>query len=478
MKTSQLLFLLLLLPLLARGSGRAAPAAADPEALPSVAQAATMSVAKIASVINGVGYTAATSTVTNTANAQNIYVAIRADHAVGAGTQSNPYDGGTEAHFDTVIKNLWSLNSSTPIIVHLAAGTYTITPVRQVVTTANPGGIVSNINGDVTLVGAGESKTTVRAGIVTSPNSTYYVFYEIGPNGGTSFENLTIDCNTQNQTQANVTIDGVSSNNWGGPLTTLAENIRVINGGNAPGQNGDSEWFGITIHDYRDDANAVISHCLVDNYQGGAGCTAISATTAITDNLVVLNNNDPYDLTGSGGGGGYQNAYSAAHLVEDNVCRNCTFGIYSDLGTCSDFTIENNWFYSLYEGICMYNSSATATLTNFTIQDNVILKTYMQAITLGNNATTPVNTNLTITDNVLDSPDVAGSARVNQPFAIVAAADVTITGNTISTSTHNNYPLPTAGTFQHSNLSTFTWSGNKYEPEGGLMPAPAGVPAQ
>jgi hypothetical protein len=432
-------------------------------------------------VVKTAKWTAATPAppVTSAAKGQNIYVAIRTDGVVGAGTQANPYNGSTEAGFDAVIAGLWSLNTATPITVHLGPGIYTITPVQQVVTTANPAGIIPNLNGNVTIVGAGENKTTVRAGIVSAPNATYYVFFEIGGVGGASFENLTIDCNMQNQTAANVTIDGVASNNWGGPLVSQARYVHVIDGGNSPGQSGNSEWFGISIHDFRPGANGMISNCLVDHYQGQAGCTAVSASNTMISNTVVLNANDPYNLArvNGGGGGGFQNAFSPAHLVRDNFCHNCTMGIYSDVGNPSNVIIENNQFDCLYEGIYLYNLSASSTASNITIDHNVLVRTYMQAITIGCGATTTVNSNFTITNNTLLSPDVPGSARVNQPFAIIAAADCVIEGNTISTSRLGNYPLPTAGSFTYSDMSTFQWADNRYVPAGGDMAAPAGVPA-
>ncbi len=408
--------------------------------------------------------------------AKTLWAAVRKDGIVGTGTMRDPFDASTESKFDAILANISAANGAQRVILHLGPGIFTITPIQQLPTSSNPGGYVSNIPGNFEIIGAGEAKTTIRAGMVSAGNATYWMLAQIGPVPGDFFENLTIDCNIQNQTASNLTIDGIEFLNFGGPAThSLAANIHVINGGNRSGDPGYSEWFGIAMNDATPGTNAEATHCRIDTYQGNAGCTAIAASTSITDNVVILNNNDPDDLLRQGNRGGFQNAFSPAGTVYGNVCHQCTWGIYCDVDNQGNENIEHNVFDALYGGVWIYNWSANATITNVAVHNNTIVKTYIAAVVLGSAATSVVNSNLSVYDNVVETV-VNPTLQTNDLVYLTAAENSEVYGNTFSVLPAPKVALPIVISFPDCNLGTIAWYGNKYN-TGAIIPGPAGTVA-
>jgi hypothetical protein len=424
----------------------------------------------------GTTTTGTTTTIPTFGAATTIYAAIRTDGIAGSGTKQNPYDASTQAKFDAIIANLFKANGAVRTTLSLGAGTYTATPVRVAPTTANPAGFVSNIPSNLEIIGAGEDKTIIKAGVVPTGSSTSWVFAYIGVDAGDYFENLTIDCNVQNQTAPHVTIDGIEFLHAAGYSThtlTLASNVHVIDGGNRPNDPGYSEWFGINFSDPQVGSVAEITQCRVDQYQGNAGCTALVASSRITNNTVILNNNDPDNLTGKGSGGGFQDAFSPAATVSGNTCKNCTWGLYSDVDDQDGENIENNVFDTLYGGVWIYTWSAGTTIQNVYVHNNTITKSYEAAVILGNSSMQVVNSDLYIYNNKITT-NVSSTVHSDILVSIFAAQNAEVFGNTFSESPSSTTMLPTLIGTSISNLSTFAWYNNKFS-NGTVIPGPGGT---
>jgi hypothetical protein len=412
------------------------------------------------------------STTTASTMPTMIYAAIRTDGVAGAGTSKNPYDASTEAKFDAILANLLAKNGAQRIILNLAAGTYTVTPVRVATSAANPAGFVSNIPANLEIIGAGENKTTIRAGIVHTGYSTYWIFAQIGIQPGDYFENLTIDCNSQNQTAPHVTIDGIECLHVAGGAThTLASYVHVINGGSRAGDPGYSEWSGILFKDFQEGTTSEITHCRVDQYQGVSACTALVTTQVMTDNTVILNNSDPDNLALRGGGGGYQNAFSPSATESGNVCQNCTWGIYSDVDNQVNENIENNTLSALYGGVWLYTWSPGTTLQNIYVHNNKITKTYEAAVTIGNSATTVTGSDFYVYNNTITTLAPA-TMHTDNLIYLVATENSEVYGNTFNTSpnTGNSFPINIS---LSGDVGTIAWFDNKYS-NGTVIPGPAG----
>ncbi|HEX4140988.1 MAG TPA: hypothetical protein VHY09_11610 [Candidatus Methylacidiphilales bacterium] len=423
---------------------------------------------------SGTKTTSSTGTTTPFGATTTIYAAIRTDGIAGSGTKADPYDASTEAKFDAILANLLKANGAQRTTLSLGAGTYTVTPIRVNPTSANPAGYVCNIPGNLEIIGAGVNETTIRAGIVPTASSTYWVLAAFGTTPGDYFENLTIDCNIQNQTVPDITIDGIQDLHIaGGATQTLAASIHMIDGGNRAGDPGYSEWFGIQLSDFQEGSVCEVTQCIVDHYQGNGGCTAVSATDLITNNSVTLNNNDPDGLGGHGYVGGFQNAFSPAHTVSGNTCAQCTWGIYTDLDDQEDENIENNVFNTLYGGLWIYTWSSTTTLQDIYVHNNTITKTYEAAVILGNSATQVTNSNLYVYNNTITTNATATLASDNLVY-VTAAQNSEVYGNTFSVSPGSETTLPTGIALNSCNLSTIAWYNNKFS-NGTVIPGPGGT---
>jgi len=400
-----------------------------------------------------------------------VYAAIRTDGVAGSGTKQNPYDASTQAKFDAILANLLKGNGAMRTTLTLGAGTYTVTPVLD--SNYRP-----NIPQNLEIVGAGVDKTIIRAGIVPTGNSTYWVLAASGTLHGNYYESLTIDCNIQNQTVPKLTINGIESLHVaGGATQTLVSNVHVIDGGNRAGDPGDSEWFGITISDYQTGSLCVINGCTVDHYQGTSGCTALRATTAITNNSVTLNNADPYGLLGHGIVGGFQDAFSPAATVSGNTCHQCDWGVYDDENSATSENIENNVLDTLYGGVWIYTWSATTTLQKIYVHNNTITKVYDAAIIIGNAATSAVNSDLYAYNNTIITNAPSTSLATNNTIYLVAARNSEVYGNTFSvTPSSKMLTIPTFSAMTNSNLGTIAWFNNKFS-NGTVIPGPAGTVA-
>ena len=418
--------------------------------------------------------TTGTTTPTSTFGATTtIYAAIRTDGIAGSGTQQNPYDASTEAKFDAILANLLKANGAQRTTLSLGAGTYTVTPVRVASTTANPAGYVSNIPDNLEIIGVGEDQTIIRAGIVTTGSSTYWMFAYIGIGAGDYFENLTIDCNMQHQTASEVTINGIEFLHVaGGATNTLASSVHVIDGGNHPNDTGYSEWFGICFTDYQTGSVAEITQCRVDQYQGTAGCTALVAPTKIINNTVILNNNDPDGLDQLTSGGGFQDAFSPSGTVSGNVCQQCTWGVYTDVNSLANVDIENNNFQTLYGGVWLYIWNASANLQNIYVHNNTISKTYEAAVVVGCSASTVMNTNLFVYDNAITT-NVSSTCYTNNLIYLVATQDSEVYGNTFTVSPASKTSMPMNISLS-GNDNSIAWYDNAFS-NGTAIPAPAGI---
>ena len=122
----------------------------------------------------------------------NVWIAARADGVPGTGTHSHPYDGSTQAKFDTV---MYSIPTSPPTRVHLGPGIF------------QSAGYADGISGawqpkpGMKIVGSGIGVTTLQ--LVGASSAVHYcaIGHALPASGQQNlvdyFEvsDLTIDCN-------------------------------------------------------------------------------------------------------------------------------------------------------------------------------------------------------------------------------------------------------------------------------------------
>ncbi|MCI0748447.1 MAG: hypothetical protein L0Y58_23825 [Verrucomicrobia subdivision 3 bacterium] len=160
----------------------------------------------------------------------NIYVANRADGIGGSGTISDPYDGSTQAKFDTVMRNL---PSTPPVRVHLGPGTFQ----TQGYYDGAASGYGWQPKAGMKIIGSGVDVTTLQLVNNLSANNHYFAVGHPLASGGQpvsldfcEVSDLTIDCNLANQSNTvacgavrlmgnHVRIRRVKAKNWGNKIS-------------------------------------------------------------------------------------------------------------------------------------------------------------------------------------------------------------------------------------------------------------------
>jgi hypothetical protein len=295
-----------------------------------------------------------------------------------------PFDGSTESKFDSTLANL--PQGST---IHILAGTYQ--------TFGDFGSF--HIKSFDHIIGSGEDVTIVQ--LATNATDNAWVMADYGPLGlmdsNITVENLTLDGNYQGGTK---TFHGLTLN---GPNMT-AKDVKVI----------DLTYFDSTVNSEAWEIeiggpNALIEHCLAENFWGGVG-NAISTFTingaaiggvgyvyagsgAIRDNTIIFTNN-----TGSCIGVGA--AFSNGVLIQGNIINCVGAGVYNDTGNSTNITIVNKIFQNVRYGL--YFGNGYNVRQNYIFDNNnVMLATnfapsFAAGLNLGNGCT-----NWNITGNMV-----------------------------------------------------------------------------
>jgi hypothetical protein len=301
----------------------------------------------------------------------NVWVAVRTDGVAGTGTQSDPYDGSTQAKFDAVMS---ALPTTPPIAVRLGPGTF------------KTNGYADGVSGGwqprpaMKIVGSGIDVTVLQL----AGGSANAHFYAIGhpvstgsspsvPNLVDYFEvcDLTIDCNLGTAfTGTSVACGAVrifgnharvrrlKLINWGTrdtsrpcfvvclvtatdlawvedcgteeciALSPAAANlgpVNVLHAGGTEAPPACAPGFGVAPY---------IRNCFVD-----AGQSPPSSTIEIR---------------------GLSMAWCKAGIIEGNQAHNLTYGTFQQLAGAQDLVIRNNWFKNVNKGILLGNTGAAS----------------------------------------------------------------------------------------------------------------------
>jgi hypothetical protein len=272
----------------------------------------------------------------------NEYWISPSTNTANLGTLDAPFDGSTQAKFDTAMGNM-PPNST----IHILAGTYQ--------TYGDYGWFIKS---GQKLLGSGMGVTIVQLIPQIANSYTLADDGEAGDSGGTNEEvaDLTVDCNYQG---GSYDCSGVGLNGPG----MIVRGVKVIHNAYYSAD-ANSEAWGIACVGQGE----LIEGCEVTEFDGGIN-NAISSITIsggsgiIRDNQVIFTNNTGscFGFNGSGNNG---------VLIEGNTINGACVGVYNDTADNTNITIVNNVFengvFGLFYGVG-YNIRQNYIFSNNTI---------------------------------------------------------------------------------------------------------------
>ena len=278
---------------------------------------------------------------------KEIWVAMRTDGKIGAGTSKEPFNGAT---LGDIIDNLPAGTT-----VHLAAGQdYPLTWKAW------------NQNG-LKIRGAGKEKTTIKN---TSSNPTgrttnawiYWSFY----GDDIELSDLTIDCNTSLNRNQKITVGGVRLHGNNSSLRRM----KVLN---PRGVSSVGECFAMGIAAVKNRIqNPIIENCEVAYFTGDSGTMIIVGTDSNFPGVVAIGgyttgchvHDCPTAIAyGSGGNRGYTFA--------DNLAEDVRYGYNRDTYESTGTRITNNVFRTCHQyGIVFRGATPANACTEDVIENN------------------------------------------------------------------------------------------------------------
>jgi hypothetical protein len=156
---------------------------------------------------------------------KHVWIAARTDGKAGMGTTEDPYDGSTQAKFDTIM-----MGASCGSIIHLGPGTF-LTKGGTIGTSHGYEWVLPSV---IKVVGSGINQTTIRlADKSVSAGGVAHMFRHASVGTRAEFSDFTIDCNIANQLAGTgVLVNGINGN----ALYSSAERVRVIHFGGDLGE--------------------------------------------------------------------------------------------------------------------------------------------------------------------------------------------------------------------------------------------------
>jgi len=301
-----------------------------------------------------------------------VWIGIRRDNSAGKGTQSDPYDGSTQAKFDAWMTSIQPNNA-----IHLGPGTF----VTQ--------GIVPKSGWRLYLT----SKTTLRLDVIASiPGQKWAIFGAGSPNsvGDVWIEGGIWDCNLQNQkiplaAQAiafaggggNITVKNITVINWG---STLAGAECFVVGVFNVGRTGKIAK-NIVLDGIEVTQPAPLNHRASASLIGAHGQDPVN-TKALSngwlENVEIKNcyihDIDIPVMTGSIQMGSWCHGVHIHHNRFENLGpkNDTVFGCYLDTGASENVLVEKNIFSGVVHGI-FANLTTFDPVRNWVIRQNQIL---------------------------------------------------------------------------------------------------------
>jgi len=346
----------------------------------------------------------------------DVWIADRTDGQPGSGTNTDPYDGSTQARFDAIMAGI----SATNVIIHIGEGTF-----------QTQGTVTWRPKDGWTISGAGTYLTTLQQTVLSDANILGGQNQVIGGLvNNVVVENLTVDCNyialAPGQTSNNKAIQAV------GVASGRISNVRVLHSG------GTSETFALGF--FQSGIGSIppnfvlIENCRVE--QSGPNVTAIWASNSQTNDnsdsmpegRQAIIRNCYVEGTGSPSTAGIAfqiNGYQSG-VIEGCYTTGCLYPVYRDTLPQTNLEIVNNTIFSLANGITITGNPTTAYTNNVLIVGNAI-SAPNAGVALLNAVTNAVISNNRIIDG-------GGGSHFGFYFAGSGVNGITVTGNVLDAS--------------------------------------------
>ena len=296
---------------------------------------------------------------------QHFWIACRKDGERGRGTQASPFDGSTQAKFDTVLRRFWSERSER-VVFHLGPGVYE---------TVGNGGYIAGLRelgegwrcwSAWEIRGSGQDQTVLKltkqyeyqgnwgnVAIATHDSSVK----------GVVVQDLTVDCNHS-------AIGNEKSSETGVNLQGTGHTIRRVTVRNVAGKGYEGFPIGIGANAVNSWYN-LIEDCTITDWHGGTG-----GSITISNN--VNNLKPPFTYTSGivrrnrvvGTQIGYGGWGMKGVIFEDNLAEGCSYGSNIDSVRNPQVTFRNNRFLE-----CRSYGMVFANCENILIENNTVTLT-------------------------------------------------------------------------------------------------------
>lgn len=281
-----------------------------------------------------------------------VYVSVRTDGLSGSGTQTDPFNGSTQARFDGLMK---SFGPNTQI--NLSAGTF-----------LTDGGDTYSLKTGWKIQGSGMGITIVKltGHIASTPKHPHFSSW--GQTDYVEIHDLTCDANAQGWSwPAHQAVGGIEI--WGNNV--LVENVEVINcyGDSVKGLEQFSILIGGNAGGAEISSNCTIKNCRTHSFAPGSNYTNGPMIGGCT-NAQILNCTDDGANHGFGFAGTTNAQISGCTTTSKTVK-----GFYTDTSTITGLVMQGNSFLSSQIPI-QFNSASLA--QNVKILNNTLTSFYSE----------------------------------------------------------------------------------------------------
>jgi len=381
----------------------------------------------------------------------NIWIAARTDGIKGSGTASDPYNGSTQARFDSVMQTIAGLFPGQKVAIHLGPGEFITAGY------AESDGNAWEIKAGMRILGSGRGVTTLKR--ATGSSSGFVLGHDLAT-AADYFElcDLTLDCNLTTSPGGGATCGAVRvlgthvrlarvrAKNWGCSLTNQTCYVFAVITANSSG--------GPFI------ANCGMEGCIADEPAKLTGSPANTGTVVMfhagASSAVGVSQEgyalSPYirncfgqwdvSITGTQARGLSMN-WCRGGVVEGNHIHGADYGgPYPGIGTTVDLIVRNNFFKNVQHGMNWPQGGFTSALSITSIAkdpgDNTLAK-----------VVTNVPHNYQVAERVRVVPTDGSASAFTGYFAISAIdiADNKVFKFRLPTSNPAN-PSPATGTVQ------------------------------
>jgi hypothetical protein len=294
--------------------------------------------------------------VARTAPTQQVWIAIRTDGQAGTGTQSDPYDGSTQARFDAV---MYQLRNTPNLAINIGPGTFKTAAASTNgyahTWVVQPGWFVQGSGIDVTIIQMVGSVAGIHYGL------TCFTAPPQGSTDNVTLSDFTVDCNWAELSQtADTGLSGEKNINTGAVYLYGSNNVvqRVKSISSFGSWANAQESFAITLASPTDsDASGnTIQLCRSEQPQGnycspfalhGRGAHLIMNSSVILSSAAGVQDGLKHVFVS----GGVNGANVKDCVVDSNDFVDCRSIYYQDTGSTDGVTVINNTLLRGWEGV-------------------------------------------------------------------------------------------------------------------------------